>query len=61
MVEAISGAGAAQMEMLIRAQQEIIQALAVQQAAEQKLAAAAIRGNQGAQKAASGALVDVMA
>jgi UDP:flavonoid glycosyltransferase YjiC (YdhE family) len=61
MVSAISGVGAAQIATVTRAQEEIIAALADQQAAEQKLALAAIGGNQAGKKAATGALVDVMA
>lgn len=60
MVGAISGAGGGPAEMLSRAQQEIMAALAVQQAAEQKLATAAVQGNQGVQGQEAGSLVDIM-
>ena len=60
-VGTISGAGSASAEILSRAQQEILAALAVEQAAEQKLAAAAVRGNQGAQGQEAGSLIDIMA
>jgi len=61
MIGAISGAGAAQIDVMTRAQQEIIAALAVQQAMEQKLAVAAIGGDQAGRQTETGALVDVMA
>ncbi len=62
MVSSISGTGAAQVAMVTQAQREIIAALAMQQAMEQKLAVAAIGGGgQGTRLAEAGALVDVMA
>jgi hypothetical protein len=62
MVGPISGAGASQIAMVTQAQREIIAALALQQAMEQKLAVAAIGGGtQGTRLAEAGTLVDVMA
>jgi len=61
MVDAISSVGSAQIEALTRATAELLDALAVQQTAERKLAAAAIKGTQDIDKQVTAGLVDVMA